>query len=119
MRRQFRHFLAVAALQLSFGGCGPGRPETGPEGVTCSSLSKCPHGYKCSNNPADPHSTGECKYQECGLTDICNKPQACIPNQTAMCDRFNNDKFCECEGLNSENVPNPPATGGDPTTGKP
>lgn len=91
------------------------------EGVTCSNMTKCPSGYKCTNNPADPHSTGECKYQECGLTDLCKKPQKLCPlkQDTAMCDRFDNDRYCDCVRANSEEVPPTPTTGGPPTTGKP
>ena len=37
-----------------------------------------------------------------------------------MCDRKDNDKYCECLRPNSEDVPVTPTTGGDPpTTGKP
>lgn len=94
----------------------PGDPY---EGATCSNQTKCPFGYKCTNNAADPLSTGKCEYQVCGRTEPCKEPQTQCPLkvETAMCDKFNNDKYCECVRPNSEDVPSTPTTGG-PTTGK-
>ena len=93
------------------------------EDVACSKYTTCPAGYKCTNDPGDPQSAGVCKYQACGLTDLCKKPQKQCPlkEETAMCDRFDNDKYCECVRPSSEEVPATPTTTGDPppTTGKP
>ena len=92
------------------------------EDEACSQYTKCPAGYKCTNDPGDPQSAGVCKYQACGLTDLCKKPQKDCPlkSETAMCDRFDNDKYCECMRPNSAEVPTTPTTGDPPpTTGKP
>jgi hypothetical protein len=32
----------------------------------CSKSTACPAGYKCTNNPAHPQSTGLCKYRSAG-----------------------------------------------------
>lgn len=120
MRRRTWQLLATVALAL---GCNNPTPSADPiEDAVCSNKTKCPAGYKCDNNTADPHSTGKCVYQECGLTDLCKKPQKQCPlkEETAMCDKKDNDKYCECVRPNSEDVPTTPTTGGDPpTTGKP
>lgn len=83
----------------------------------------CSTGYKCNYgtaNQSDPHAVGECDYQTCGLTDLCKKPQACLPDkETATCDKFDNDKFCGCESPISREVPIDPTTGGPPTGGPP
>lgn len=91
------------------------------EGATCSKYTTCPAGYKCSNDPGNPQSTGVCLYQECGLTDLCKKPhkECALKSETALCDSLNNDKYCECQRQNSAEVPATPTTGDPPTTGKP
>lgn len=83
----------------------------------CSTKTACPAGYKCdfgSENPSDPTVIGRCEYVECGLTELCKKPQACLPGkETAMCDKENNENFCGCVGPNSQDVPPDPPTTGD------
>ena len=90
------------------------------EGTPCTKDTKCPAGYDCTNDPGNPKSVGECKYRECGLTDLCKKPQTqcLLKTETAMCDKKNNDKYCECIRPNAEDVPATPTTGA-PSTGKP
>ena len=120
MRRTWQLFLGVS-LVLGCNGPKTGESDTDVK-AKCSTHSACSHGYKCNYggaNPSDPHAVGECDYQTCGLTDLCKKPQACLPSETASCDKFDNDKFCGCVGLNSEEVPADPTTGGTPTTGGP
>lgn len=85
--------------------------------AVCSKYTTCPAGYKCTNDPADPQSTGLCKYQECGLKVPCKGPMTCIADkESALCDERNLDKLCECATPNSAEVPTP-TTGGTPTTG--
>lgn len=120
---QRRTWQLLVTVALAFGcGSNPEPPEDPVKGATCSNKTKCPHGYKCTNDPGDPHSTGKCEYQVCGLTDLCKKPhkECPLPVETAMCDKFDNDKYCECVRPNSEEVPTTPTTGDPPpTTGKP
>ena len=53
--------LATVALAL---GCNPSPSADPIEDAVCSNETKCPTGYKCTNNPGDPLSTGKCEYQE-------------------------------------------------------
>ncbi len=83
----------------------------------CSPTTKCPHGYECDYKKSDPNhpkSLGECKYKECGLTDLCAKSHESCPfeGSTALCDRFKKDKLCECIQPNAQEVPTIPTTGG-------
>lgn len=114
--RRTWQLLAVLALVL---GCSKG-PTTDPEdpvqGAKCSNHTKCPGGYKCTNNPADPLSTGKCEYQECGLTVPCKTSMTCIADkESALCDNKDPDKLCSCVTPNSGDVP--VTTGDVPTTG--
>jgi len=120
MSRRTRAWQLLTTVALALG-CSP-TPSADPiEDAVCSNKTKCPAGYECPNNPGDPLSTGKCEYQKCGLTDLCKKPhQECpLKEETAMCDRKDNDKYCECVRPSSEEVPTTPTTGGPPTTGKP
>ena len=69
MQRRTWQLLATVALAL---GCNSPTPSAADpiEDAVCSNKTTCPSGYKCTNNTADPHSTGKCEYQECGLTDF-------------------------------------------------
>lgn len=123
MSRRARAWQFFVSASLSFA-CNDTKTNTSDiiEGTECSKNTKCPSGYKCdfgSAAPSDPASLGQCKYEACGLTDPCKKPQkACgLPEETAMCDRFNNDAYCECTRPNAQEVPSTPTTGGIPTTG--
>jgi len=111
-------FLVSATLLLA---CNKEDKPNEVEGTPCSKYTMCPAGYKCTNDPDNPQSAGVCKYQECGLTDPCKKPQKQCPlkEETAMCDQRNNDKYCECIRPNAEEVPATPTTGTPPSTGKP
>jgi len=42
-----------------------------------------------------------------------------LAGRVVRCDSLNNDKYCECQRPNSEEVPATPTTGDPPTTGKP
>jgi hypothetical protein len=113
MRRRNWQLLAIVALVL---GCGPGPngSDDPVQGATCSNGTKCPGGYKCNNNPADPGSTGKCEYQECGQTVPCKTKMSCLAdNESAICDKKNPAKLCECQVPNSLDL----TTGGTPTTG--
>jgi hypothetical protein len=94
-------------------------PEPKPK---CSTKTLCNPGYECdfgTQNPLNPSSIGTCKYAAvCGLTDLCKKPQACLPQEQAMCDRLDNDHFCHCATPTSQDVPVTPTTG-TPTTDPP
>ena len=97
-------------------GCnGPKTGESDTEPMKkCSTHTACTAGYKCDfggANPSDPTAVGVCVYQKCGLTELCKKPQPCLPDkETAMCDANDNDKFCGCVSPNSEDVPTTPTT---------
>lgn len=72
-----------------------------------------------TQSPSDPKSRGVCKYAAvCGLTDPCKKPQACLPQEQAMCDRVDNDHFCHCATPTAQDVPVTPTTDA-PTTDTP
>lgn len=117
MRRRTWQLLATMVLVL---GCNPGKnePDDPVKGATCSNKTKCPGGYKCTNNPGDPLSTGKCEYQECGIKVPCKTKMTCAAdNESAACDKFNPEKLCECQTPNSQEVPLTPTTGGTPTTG--
>ena len=113
-------FLAGVTLLL---GCGKPNEGDGKPTVQCSTNTACPEGFKCNfggANPANPASLGVCEYQECGLTVACKKkyPDCPLPQETAMCDSENNEKYCGCVRPNSEPVPPTTAASGDtPTTG--
>lgn len=103
-------------------GCSkPSDRDPEPE-VPCSTKSPCAAGYTCdfgTQNPFNPDSRGRCKYAAvCGLTDPCKKPQACLPQEQAMCDRVDNDHFCHCATPTAQDVPVTPTTGA-PTTDTP
>ncbi len=115
MRRLTWQLLAAVTLTL---GCSNAPSSTDPiEGATCSNKTKCPGGYKCTNNPGDPLSTGKCEYQECGRTVGCKTSMTCVGNETAVCDEKKPDKLCSCVTPNSGDVPATPTTGNTPTTG--
>ena len=116
-------FSASLLLGCNGSGCNP-EPETGKiVDVECGAYTTCPSGYECiygaGINPDNPKSIGKCEYKECGLMDLCKKPQKRCPlkEETAMCDRFDNDKYCDCVRPSSQEVPSTPTTGGTPTTG--
>ncbi len=123
MSRQTRAWQLLLGASLLLG-CNSTATNTTDivEGTKCGAHTKCPFGYECNyggSDPNNPQSIGECKYKECGLKDVCKKPQklCALDQETAMCDRFDNDKYCECERPNSEEVPSTPTTGVPPTTG--
>ena len=121
MSRRTRAWQILVSVSLLLGCNKEDKTNETYDDVVCSKYTTCPAGYKCTNDPGNPQSTGVCLYQECGLTDHCKKPQKQCPLdvETAMCDSRNNDKYCECIRPNSEEVPATPTTGGPPTTGKP
>lgn len=116
MSRRTRAWQLLVGVTLLLGCTKPNERDPEPEDK-CSTKTACPAGHKCdfgSQNPSDPTAIGRCKYQVCGLTELCEKPQACLAGQeTAMCDKENNDKFCGCVRPNSQDVPGTPT----PTTG--
>ena len=126
MSRQTRAWLVLVSTSLLLGcngsGCKP-EPEAGKlVDVQCGAYKKCPSGYECNyggSDPKNPKNFGLCEYVECGLTDLCEKPQTrcALKVETPLCDKFDNDKYCECVRPNSEEVPSTPTTGGTPTTG--
>jgi hypothetical protein len=114
-------FLLGASLLL-----GSGCKTTAGDEIkdkVCGVNTPCPLGYKCAYedgiNPSNPQSLGKCAYVECELMDPCKKPhkQCALPDETAMCDRETNDKYCECVRPSSQELPNTPTTGAPPTTG--
>ena len=126
--------LFSASLLLGCNGSGCNNPNTGTTvdavDAKCGLHTQCPFGYECNYGASDPklpQSVGQCEYKHCGLTDPCKKPQknCALKEETAMCDRRNNDDYCDCVRPNSQDVPNtpttggpsPPPTGGTPTTG--
>ena len=78
----------------------------------CSAKTACPAGYKCDyGEETGQYAVGRCEYEVCGLTETCKKPQACLPAQeAAMCDKIDNDKFCECVRPLSQDVPSTPTS---------
>ena len=121
------HFLLSASLLLGCNGsgCNPPKKSQLTDAILdeeCSKMTKCPAGYECdfgAANSSDPNSLGTCTYKECGLTDLCKTPhtECALSDETAMCDRRKNDKYCECQRPSSQEVPSTPTTGGPPTTG--
>lgn len=116
MRRLTWQLLATVTLAL---GCSSPTPAEDPiQGAVCSNKTRCPGGYKCTNNPGDPLSTGKCEYQECGRTVPCETPMTCIADkETAVCDEKKPGKLCSCVTPNSGDTPVTPPTGNTPTTG--
>jgi hypothetical protein len=116
MRRRTWQLFATVALVLGCNKEPTGTTDT-VEDTICSNQTKCPGGYKCTNNPADPLSTGKCEYQECGQTVPCKTKMSCLAdNESALCDKRDNNKLCECQVPNSQDVDL--TTGGTPTTGQ-
>lgn len=131
MSRRTRAWQLLLSASLLLGchgsGCNPPTKSQLTDAILdeeCNHKTKCPGGYECdfgSADPSNPNSLGTCTYVECGLTDICKQPQTkCgLPQETALCDKRNNDKYCECQIATSQEVPSTPTGGGTPTTGGP
>ncbi len=71
--------LVTAILLLACNKDDKTNPDDPYEGATCSKQTKCPAGYQCTNNAADPHSTGKCEYQVCGRTELCKERTSSAP----------------------------------------
>jgi hypothetical protein len=130
MSRRTRAWQLLIGASLLLGcngsGCNNGSETTSGKlvGVECGAHTKCPFGYECdygAKDPNHPKSVGLCQYVECKLTDLCEKPhkECPLPQETAICDKFDNDKYCDCVRPSSQDVPGTPTTGGPPapTTG--
>ena len=111
MSRRTRAWQLVVGVTLIMGCSKPNERDPPPE-KTCSTQTACPAGYKCEYDDASGHyAVGHCEYEVCGQTEPCKEPKTCLPGkETAMCDKMNNDKFCECVGPNSQDVPSTPTT---------
>lgn len=113
MSRRTRAWQLLMSTTLLLGCVKPNERDPPPK-ANCSTKTACPAGHKCDfkgANPSDPHALGVCEYETCGLTELCKKPQSCLPDkETAMCDKENNDQFCGCVGPNSQDVPSTPTT---------
>lgn len=117
-------FSASLLLGCNGSGCEPYPVPGKLVDVECGAHTKCPFGYECdygAKDPNHPNSVGICQYVECKLTDVCEKPhiECPLPQEIAMCDKFADDKYCDCVRPNSQDVPGTPTTGGPaaPTTG--
>jgi len=113
MSRRTRAWQLLVSATLLLGCAKPNERDTPPKDK-CSTKTACPAGYECDfkgANKSDPRAIGVCEYKVCGLTDLCKKPQNCLPGQeTATCDKENNDKFCGCVRPNAQEVPSAPTT---------
>ncbi len=126
MSRRTRAWQLLVGASLLLGCNKPPAAADPIVGKKCGADTMCPFGYECQYDagidPKNPNSIGQCKYLECKLTEPCKKPQPLVkncglPTETLMCDKFDNDRYCDCVRPTSDEVPSTPTTGGPPTTG--
>ena len=120
MHRRTRAWQLLFSASLLLGCKNPEPADGKLVNVECGAYTKCPSGYECNYGGKDsknPKVTGLCEYVTCGLTDLCKKPhpECSLKEETAKCDKFDNDHYCECIRPSSQDVPTGGTGPGDPT----